>query len=85
MVANGRVLSISENRTWWDRALTEAKIKDFTWHDLRHTFCSRLAQSGYSLKVIQEAAGHKSIVMSARYAHMDQTTLRNAMSVLNTK
>ena len=38
---------------------------------------------GVSLKVIQEAAGHKTIVMSARYTHMDHTTLQNAMSVLN--
>jgi integrase len=83
LVANGRVFNISENRTWWKNALREAKIRDFSWHDLRHTFCSRLAQAGKSLKVIQEAAGHKSISMSARYAHMDQTTLRNAMSVLN--
>ena len=50
---------------------------------LRHTFCSRLAQAGVSLKVIQEAAGHKTIQMTARYAHMDHTTLQNAMSVLN--
>lgn len=83
MVANGRIFNISENRTWWKNALKEARIRNFTWHDLRHTFCSRLAQAGKSLKVIQEAAGHKSISMSARYAHMDQTTLRNAMSVLN--
>ena len=34
-----------------------------------------LSQAGYSLKVIQEAAGHKEHSMSARYAHMDQTTL----------
>lgn len=85
MVANGRVFNISENRTWWKSALKEAKVKNFKWHDLRHTFCSRLAQSGAGLKVIQEAAGHKSISMSARYAHLDQTTLRNAMSVLNAK
>jgi len=65
--------------------LKEAKIKNFKWHDLRHTFCSRLTQSGAGLKVIQEAAGHKSISMSARYAHLDQTTLRNAMAVLNAK
>jgi integrase len=83
MVADGRVFNISENRSWWERALNEAKIKDFKWHDLRHTFCSRLAQAGMGLKVIQEAAGHKTIAMSARYAHLDKTTLRNAMSVLN--
>ncbi len=77
------VFGIGDNKKWWEAALKDAKIKAFRWHDLRHTFCSRLAQAGVSLKVIQEAAGHKSIQMSARYAHMDHTTLQNAMSVLN--
>jgi integrase len=77
------VFAIGDNKKWWEAALKEAKIKNFRWHDLRHTFCSRLAQAGVSLKVIQEAAGHKTIAMSARYAHMDHTTLHNAMSVLN--
>jgi integrase len=77
------VFGIGDNKKWWEAALKDAKIKDFRWHDLRHTFCSRLAQAGVSLKVIQEAAGHKTIGMSARYAHMDHTTLHNAMAVLN--
>ena len=77
------VFGIADNKKWWEAALKEAKIKAFRWHDLRHTFCSRLAQAGVSLKVIQEAAGHKTIQMTARYAHMDHTTLQNAMSVLN--
>ena len=77
------VFAIGDNKKWWEAALKEAKIKKFRWHDLRHTFCSRLAQRGVSLKVIQEAAGHKTIAMSARYAHMDHTTLHNAMAVLN--
>jgi len=79
------VFAIGDNKKWWEGALKEAKIKKFRWHDLRHTFCSRLAQRGVSLKVIQEAAGHKTIAMSARYAHMDHTTLHNAMAVLNRK
>jgi len=77
------VFAIGDNKKWWAAALKQAKIKNLRWHDLRHTFCSRLAQAGVSLKVIQEAAGHKTIAMSARYAHMDHTTLHNAMSVLN--
>ena len=77
------VFSIGDNKNWWTQALRRAKIHDFRWHDLRHTFCSRLAQNGASLKVIQEAAGHKTIQMSARYAHLDQTTMRNAMAGLN--
>jgi integrase len=77
------VFSIGDNKKWWSSAMRRAKIKNFRWHDLRHSFCSRLAQSGASLKVIQEAAGHKTIQMAARYSHMDQTTMRSAMAVLN--
>ena len=33
-------------------------------------FCSWLAMAGASIKEIQEAAGHKTITMSARYAHL---------------
>lgn len=77
------MFGIGDNKKSWEAALKDARIKAFRWHDLRHTFCSRLAQAGVSLRVIQEAAGHKTIQMSARYAHMDHTTLQNAMSVLN--
>jgi len=77
------VFSVGDNKKWFGSALRRAKIKNFRWHDLRHTFCSRLAQSGASLKVIQEAAGHKTIQMAARYSHMDQSTMRDAMAVLN--
>jgi integrase len=81
--ASNVVFSIGDNKKWWNSARRRAKIRQFRWHDLRHTFCSRLAQSGASLKVIQEAAGHKTIQMAARYAHLDKTTLRTAMAVLN--
>jgi hypothetical protein len=77
------VFGIGDNKKCWESALKEARIKNLRWHDLRETFCSRLAQAGVSLKVIQEAAGHKTISMSARDAHMDQTTLINAMAILN--
>ena len=79
----GAVFAIGDNKKWWAQALKDAQIENFRWHDLRHTFCSRLAQKGVGLKVIQEAAGHKTISMSARYAHMDQTSLRSALAVLN--
>ncbi len=77
------VFGIGDNKKWWEATLREARIINFRWHDLRHTFCSRLAQAGVSLKVIQEAAGHKTIAMTARYSHMDHTTLQNAMAILN--
>jgi integrase len=80
---DGMVFALGDNKKWWSAALKEAGVENFRWHDLRHTFCSRLAQSGASLKVIQEAAGHKTIAMSARYAHMDKSSMVTAMAVLN--
>ena len=62
--------------------MRRAKVRHFRWHDLRHTFCSRLAQRGVSLKVIQELAGHKTIQMSARYAHLDKTSVLEGLAVL---
>lgn len=57
-------------RSWFPEALKEAHISDYTWHGNRHTFCSWLAMAGATIKEIQEAAGHKTITMSARYAHL---------------
>jgi site-specific recombinase XerD len=57
-------------RWWFQPALKEAGITDYVWHSNRHTFCSWLAMENASLKEIQELAGHKTIQMSARYAHL---------------
>jgi integrase len=58
------------NRSWFSPCLKVAKIDGYTWHSNRHTFCSWLAMAGASTKEIQEAAGHKTISMSARYSHL---------------
>jgi len=79
------VFSVGDNKKWWGSALRKARIHNFRWHDLRHTFCSRLAMAGKSLKVIQTAAGHKTIAMAARYAHLDKTTMEMDLAVLNRK
>lgn len=55
---------------WFQPCLAEAKITGYVWHSSRHTFCSWLAIAGASIKEIQEAAGHKTITMSARYVHL---------------
>jgi integrase len=60
---------------WFERAIEEAAIDNYTWHNNRHTFCSWLALEGVQLKAIQELAGHKSITTTARYAHLCPTHL----------
>jgi site-specific recombinase XerD len=57
-------------RRWFVQACRMAGVKNFRWHDLRHTFASRLVMGGASLRSVQEFLGHKSILMTMRYAHL---------------
>jgi integrase len=68
----------SDCRWWLIPALVEAKIADYTWHNNRHTFCSWLAMAGVSTKEIQVLAGHKTITMAARYAHLSPEATASA-------
>jgi site-specific recombinase XerD len=77
------IFAIVENRTWFENAIKKAGIKNFHWHCLRHTFISRLVQKGVNLKVVQELAGHRTITMTARYAHLHKTNLVEAIALLN--
>jgi site-specific recombinase XerD len=79
------VFAKADNKKWWQAALDKANIKNYRWHDNRHTFCSRLVQAGVHLKVVQEAAGHASIASTMRYAHFAPSQVVDAMAVLNAK
>ncbi len=54
----------------WKKALEDGEIKDFRFHDLRHTCASYLAQSGASLLEVGFVLGHKDISVTQRYAHL---------------
>lgn len=69
-------------RPWWDEVIEKSGVVSYRWHDNRHTFCSRLAMRGVNLKAIQLLAGHKTISMTARYAHLDDSALRLAVDSL---
>jgi integrase len=59
----------SFNKAWW-HALKVANIKNFHFHDLRHTFCSNLLLAGGTLKHAKDMIGHSDISMTDRYAHL---------------
>jgi len=63
----------------WKKALTDAGITDFRFHDLRHTNATRLLRSSGNLKVVQTLLGHSDIATTGRYAHVLEDDLRNAM------
>jgi integrase len=77
------VFALGDPKKWFASALRRARIRDFRWHDLRHSFCTRLAQNGANAFVIMKAAGHKSAQTSARYIHLNEATMRQAMEGLN--
>ena len=80
--SDSRVFLLHSPRYWFATAMADAKIARYRWHDNRHTFCSRLAMRGENMKVIQQLAGHKTIQMSARYAHLGEKNLRTAIEGL---
>ena len=61
---------LNDSRAWFERCVEDAGISNFTWHCLRHTFISRLVMKGVDLRTVQELAGHKTISMTVRYAHL---------------
>jgi integrase len=57
-------------------------LNDVRWHDLRHTFATRLVQAGVTLYVVKELLGHTTLTMTMRYAHHDPESLRHGVDVL---
>lgn len=75
--------AIKSVRTSFIAARRAAGLDDVRFHDLRHTFASRLAQAGVPLYEIQLLMGHKSLEMVQRYAHLAPDYQERAISVLN--
>jgi integrase len=54
----------------WKQALQAAKIRNFRFHDLRHTCASMLAQNGATLLEIGDLLGHRQLQVTKRYSHL---------------
>jgi len=70
-------------RSPFAKALEMAEIKDFKFHDLRHTFASQLVRNKVDLYVVQKLLGHASPKMTQRYAHLKKDQLWEAIQSID--
>jgi site-specific recombinase XerD len=66
----------------WEGYLIKAEIQNFRWHDLRHTFASRLVMKGVPLYTVQGLLGHSTAEMTRRYAHLAPEYMANSVNLL---
>jgi integrase len=69
----------------WETAVSDAKLEDFHFHDLRHSCASYLAMNGASLAELAEVLGHKTLQMVKRYAHLSETHTMGVVERMNQK
>ncbi len=72
------------NRKWY-KALKDAGIADFRFHDLRHTSATRLVRQTGNLKAASRLLGHTDIRTTSRYAHVGMDDLRLMMTATESR
>jgi integrase len=69
-------------RRGFEKAVKRAGLYPFRFHDLRHTFASRLAMQGENDRTIMALGGWRSPAMLSRYAHLSPSHLWKAVEGL---
>jgi integrase len=65
------------------KALTLSRVRPFVLYSLRHTFLTRLGESGCDAWTLARIAGHSSVAMSARYVHPSEDAVLAALDRLS--
>jgi integrase len=80
---NGNSIRVSNLHRAFYSAAKRSGLSDFRWHDLRHTFATRLVQAGVDLYTVQKLGRWKETKMVQRYAHHYPESLRRGIEVLD--
>jgi integrase len=79
----GRRIENAQIQIAFAEALRRSGIKDFRFHDLRHTFASNLVMAGAELNDVRELLGHKKMDMTLRYAHLSPKHKTKVINILD--
>lgn len=74
---------ISSVKTSWNSVLEAAQIDNFRFHDLRHSFASKLVMAGIPLFTVSQLLGHRNLDTTMIYAHLSPDHMADALKVLN--
>ena len=72
-------------KTTWNKIRQLAGVPDVRLHDLRHQFASLMANGGRSLYEVQKVLGHSDPKVTMRYAHLQPSTLNEAVNSISSK
>lgn len=67
----------------WLKCAARCGLKGLRFHDLRHTFATRLLERGVDVRTVAELLGHKSLEMTMRYQHPSRRHLHHAVRLLD--
>ena len=67
---NGDKAKLRGHRDWFEPALINSGLVEYSWHCNRHTFASRLVMAGVDLRTVGELLGHRTPSMTWRYSHL---------------
>jgi integrase len=73
----------SAHRRWWVSVRKAAKLGGLRWHDLRHSFASRLAEKGVDIYTLSKLMRHANVSMTQRYAHLSDEHLQREIAKLD--
>jgi integrase len=68
----------------WGKLITDAKIEELTFHDLRHDFATKTLKAGADIVTVSKLLGHSDLKMTLRYSHVTDEALTEAVNRLTT-
>lgn len=80
--ANRNGSSYTDIRKSYNKVLTSVGIKNFRFHDLRHTFASQLVMSGVDILSVKKLMGHKKIQTTLVYSHLAPEYMKDTVTKL---
>lgn len=75
---------ITDMQRPWRRIRKQAGLDNVRIHDLRHTYVSNAVMNGVPITIVKHLVGHADIQTTMRYAHLDDSPIRDAVQHVST-